>query len=72
MTYNSFAAEVEFHADAVYSWHADVPWLGDKWYDAAIRADMAIGEEYESGFYDDYYDLESAIVKSQIDAHGER
>ncbi len=43
----------------------------DKWYNAAIRADMSIGEEYESGFYDDYYDLDGTLVQNQIAAHGE-
>ena len=70
-TFNSFAAEVLFHADAIYSWRSDVPILGDKWYGAAIRADMCVGEEYESGFYDDYYDLSSDLVQDQITEHGE-
>ena len=65
--FNSFAAEVEFHAEAVDDWKS----IFDRWYDAAIRADMSIGEEYESGFYDDYYDLNSNIVKGQVNAHGE-
>lgn len=42
------------------------------WYPSAIRADMAIGEDRESGFYDEYYDLESDIVKDQVQAHGEK
>ena len=52
-------------------WKSDIPWLGNKWYESAIRADMAIGEEYESGFYDEYYDLNSDLVKAQANAHGE-
>ena len=67
VTFNSFAAEVEFHAEAVDDWKS----VFDRWYDAAIRADMSIGEEYESGFYDEYYDLNSDIVKGQANAHGE-
>lgn len=67
VTFNSFAAEVEFHAEAVDNWKS----IFDRWYEAAIRADMAVGEEYESGFYDDYYDLNSDIVKGQVNAHGE-
>ena len=67
VTFNSFAAEVEFHADAIDDWKS----IFDKWYNAAIRADMSIGEEYESGFYDDYYDLDGTLVKNQIAAHGE-
>lgn len=62
VTFNSFAAEVEFHADAVDSWQTNMPWKGDDWYDAALRADMAIGEEAESGFYDNYYDLNGELV----------
>lgn len=42
-----------------------------EWYGAAIRADMSVGEEYESGNYDDYYDLFSDLVQEQIDEHGE-
>ena len=71
VTFNSFAAEVEFHAYAVNSWQNDVPFYGDDWYLAAIRADMAIGEENESGYYDEYYDLSSSLVQAQIHAHGE-
>ena len=71
VTFNSFAAEVEFHADAVNSWQSSIPWLGDMWYEAAIRADMAVGEDEESGFYDVYYDLNSSIVRAQANAHGE-
>ncbi len=32
---------------------------------------MGIGEEKESGFLDDYYDLNSKIVKEQIQYHGQ-
>lgn len=67
VTFNSLVAEVEFHAEAVDDWKS----VFDRWYDAAIRADMAIGEEYESGFYDEYYDLNSTIVKAQAAVHGE-
>lgn len=67
VTFNSFAAEVEFHADAVYDWKT----VFDDWYEAAIRADMAIGEDAESGSYDQYYDLNSNIVQAQVAAHGE-
>lgn len=41
-----------------------------KWYNSAIRADMAIGEEYESGYYDKYYDLDSDMVQEQVKYHG--
>lgn len=68
VTFNSFAAEVEFHADAVNYPEAIIP----SYYLRALRADMAVGEEYESGFYDDYYDLDSDIVRAQAEAHGEK
>ena len=71
VTFNSFAAEVQFHAEALYDWKADIPFIGNEWYSRALRADMAIGEEYESGQYDEYYDLESDIVQDQIAIHGE-
>lgn len=71
VTFNSFAAEVEFHADAVNSWQNNIPIFGNLWYEAAVRADMAVGEEDESGYYDEYYDLNGSLVKAQIDAHGE-
>ena len=70
-TFNSFAAEVQFHAEALYDWKSDIPIAGDVWYGAALRADMAVGEEVESGFADDYYDLSSDIVQEQIAIHGE-
>lgn len=70
VTFNSFAAEVQYHADAVFNWKKDIPWIGNIWYEAALRADMAIGEEVESGYTDVYYDLNSDIVKSQISIHG--
>ena len=67
VNFNSFAAEVEFHAKAVEDWKSDIP----QWYAAAIRADMAIAEEDESGYYDEYYDLEGDLVKAQAEIHGE-
>lgn len=67
---NSFAAEVKYHADALETWYGDLNLLGA--YESAIRADMAIGEEYQSGFTDTYYDLNSDIVQEQIRYHGEK
>lgn len=65
---NSFVAEVQFHAQACDDWKAIIP----KWYDAAIVADMGLGEEGESGYTDKYYDLNSEIVKAQEKAHGKK
>ena len=31
---------------------------------------MAIGEDNESGFFDEYYDLNSDIVQAQAAVHG--
>lgn len=76
VSYNSFAAEVEFHSDALVDWKKYIPILGkSKWYESAIRADMAFGEEIESncgGGFDEYYDLDSKIVKMQAEIHGEK
>lgn len=67
ISFNMFAAEVQAHAIFVVDWKS----CFDKWYSSAIRADMAIGEEYESGMYDDYYDPKSDWVQNQIAKHGE-
>ena len=71
-TFNSFAAEVEFHADGIYDWRADIPIVGDTWYLRACRADMAIGEVGEEDPFTDYYDLDSDIVVAQRAIHGDR
>jgi|GEM_PF-1106504 len=78
-SYNMFEAEVKAHSDYLVNWISkfkDWPIVGgfveDKWYLRAIRADMAIGEEYESGFFDEYYDEDGKMVKEQIEYHGEK
>lgn len=71
VTYNSFAAEVEFHSDALLDWKSIVP----GWYNSALRADMGIGETNKYGWagnFDEYYDLDSDMVQSQRDAHGDK
>ena len=40
-------------------------------YEAAVRADMGISEEDESGYFDYYYKLNSDIVQNQAQIHGE-
>ena len=67
VTFNSFAAEVQFHAEALEDTLSTVP----AYYEAALRADMSIGEEYEDGIFDEYYNLNSSIVQTQIQYHGE-
>ena len=64
VTFNSFAAEVLYHAEML-KYEIDLN------YERAIRADMAMGEEVESGITDKYYDLSSDIVQDQIQYHGE-
>ena len=63
---NSFAAEVWYHADALttFVWNESL-------YNRALRADMVLdpGTWYNM-FADDYYDLESDIVKEQKRLHG--
>jgi hypothetical protein len=79
VSYNMFAAEVQFHADALYMWESDIPVVGNAWYQAALRADMALDEEeeyelfetYVGTFIESYYDPESALVINQANAHGE-
>lgn len=70
VNFNSFAAEVVFHARALTDMFSGLDW----YYNAAIRADMAIGEEeeYVLGLGDDYYDLESSLVREQVRYHGEK
>ncbi len=72
---NSFAAEVEFHSDALKDIKQYVPILGKRWYNSALRADMGIGEEKEYGVigsFDEYYDLNSELVKRQEEIHGKK
>ena len=67
VTFNSFAAEVEYHAEAALI----IPeFLHDK-YLKAIRADMAVGEENEDYITSPYFYLDSPIVVSQSQVHGE-
>lgn len=68
VSFNSFAAEVQFHADALYSKLADV---FDRWYSSALRADISIDDGSDNIFFDDYHYLNSDIVKEQISIHGE-
>ena len=67
---NSFAAEVKYHAYALETWYGDLNLLNA--YERAIRADMAIGEETQSGITDQYYDLNSDIVQEQVQYHGKK
>lgn len=68
ISYNMFAAEIEFHADAL----TDLRAIFKDWYTSAVIADMSLGEEYESGVFDEYYNTDSSLVKNQIKEHGEK
>ena len=70
VTFNSFAAEVEYHADMLLGFWDDLD-ISGYIYGCAIRADMGIDEEYESGVMDQYYDLDSDIVEAHKLEHGE-
>lgn len=67
VTFNSFAAEVKFHADALDDFFA----LADKYYFATLRADMATDMKVINGYFDEYYNLNSSLVQEQIQYHGE-
>lgn len=67
-TFNSFAAEVQYHADAVDDFFANYP----EFYLKAIRADMNISSTLTaSAWFDGYYNLDSDIVRTQANVHGE-
>ena len=51
-------------------WKSEICYIGNKWYEAGLRADMAIGEENESGYFDEYYDLNGDLVQAQARIHG--
>lgn len=44
----------------------------DRWHNSAIIADMGVAEGYEYSLYQDYYDLDSKLVKEQIEIHSAR
>lgn len=67
VTFNSFAAEVEFHADALLLVDFDIPFYTE----SAIKADMSIDEEFESGITDQYYNLDGSRVTAHKLEHGE-
>ena len=71
--YNSFVAEIEAHAVWCEDWKKEIPIIGESlWYESAIRADMGLDEEVESGVFDQYYNLDSKMVKEQERVHGKK
>lgn len=73
LSFNSFAAEIQFHAQALTRWESRIPFLGKSiWYRAAIRADMQIAREYRlvNLLFAPYYNPASPLVKQQQSIHG--
>ena len=67
-TFNSFAAEVQYHAEATEDFFSSL----NDYYIKAIRADMNISSDLDLSDLDDYYyDLNSDIVRAQAAVHGE-
>ena len=66
VTFNSFAAEVVYHADLLEASTLDVM------YNSALRADMTVCvSDYDGTIGQNYYDLDSSYVQDQINYHGE-
>lgn len=69
-SFNSFAAEIQFHAEYLMDiMKIEIPFLSRSVYDSAIRADMSVmGSKFE-GFCP-YYDDNNKIVRKQAELHG--
>lgn len=75
LTFNSFAAEVKFHADALIAWQKKIPILGKRWwYASAIRADMQVEPEelIRKTFFSGYYKEDGPTVELQASIHGRK
>jgi len=75
LSYNSFAAEIQFHADALVNGLRYLPYVGKQyWYRSAVRADMQL--ERKSALYEHllcpYYNRNSSLMKRQMALHGVR
>lgn len=68
VNYNSFAAEVVYHAVMLEDILADI--FEDKVYKRALRADMTIDDNEDYDINMSYYDLDSDIVNAQEEIHG--
>lgn len=74
VNFHSFAAEVEYHAEALDDWLANY-W--DWYYGRGIRADMCvecpdtIDWELDYDFLYPYYNLDNPLVKAQVEEHSE-
>lgn len=72
-TYNSFAAEIVFHAEYTLSLSKIGKLPIEKYYRSAVKADMGVGEEKESGVLDrGYYDKDGKYVKQQRNIWGDK
>lgn len=68
-----FAAEIKFHSDGLEAWQAKIPIVGSSvWYARTVVANMEVGEEKESGVFDQYYNPNSKIVKEEEKYHGKK
>lgn len=72
-SYSMFAAEIKFHSDGLEAWQAKIPIVGSSvWYARTVVANMEVGEEKESGVFDQYYNPNSKIVKEEEKYHGKK
>lgn len=67
ISFNMFAAEVQFHALALSDWKARF----GKWYRSAVVADMSLDDGHYNGMFEDYYDPNGELVKGQRSYHGD-
>lgn len=75
LSLSSFAAEVQFHAEALVHLFAKIPFFGRKyWYASAVRADMGVDRELllYTMLMAPYYHRHSALMRAQVRAHGYR
>lgn len=75
LSFNSFAAEIQFHADALTKWESHIPFVGKTvWYRAAVRADMMVSREYRiiNLLFAPYYRANSQLMKQQQAIHGKQ
>ena len=72
-SYNSFAAEVVFHAKYTTNFSKIGKRPIKKYYKSAVKADMGVGEERESGIFDGgYYNENGKYVKEQRGIWGKK
>jgi len=67
ISFPSFAAEVQFHAEETISDRAQM----QEWYTRAVKADMSVEIKYEVPLFEEYYNLESEMVKIQANNYND-